>query len=101
IATHIEVVADAFLEDAGSKGTEALAEFYFEVHASLHRGIAGITNDAASAKGARPEFHAAMKPTDDFALGKQLSHFVEKSEFVLATLVRNAHFSEEVRNKVV
>ena len=66
----VEPVAAVLGEDQRGEGAERFAEFYGQVEARLHAGLAGVGEDGTGAEGAGAQFHAAADPGDDFSTGE-------------------------------
>ena len=70
IGGGFQVFGGDFREHRGSKRTPPLAKFDGVVYLCIHFGIAGIGQNRAAAEGARPKFHAALKPAENFSVGQ-------------------------------
>ena len=67
-----EVFRGCLGQHRGSEGAPPFAKFYGVVYFGVHVRVAWVGEDRAAAESAGAELHAALKPTDNFSLGKQL-----------------------------
>src|SRR5208283_4393022 len=67
-----EKIGRGFLFERRREGAPPLAKLHRVVDLNVHFRIAGIGKDGTAAEGARAELHAALEPTEDLALGKEL-----------------------------
>ena len=72
IGRGFEIFGGRFGEHRGREGAPPLAEFHGVVYVRVHFRVAGIGENRAAAQSARPEFHAALKPADNFSGGEQV-----------------------------
>ena len=93
VLVEFEVVSHVLAEHGGREGPEALAILDLEIQRLLHFGIAGIAEDGACAKRARPELHAALEPADGVSRHQRLARALHEVSLVALTVKAPPAFS--------
>src|ERR1700745_3953397 len=88
IIRGLQVVWRGFFFEGRSKGPPPFAELHGVVDLGIHLRVARIGDNGAAAKRARTELHAALKPTENFALVEKLCSGLRRiAQFSVADFV--------------
>ena len=71
LGSEVEIFARPLLQHRWGERPERFAELDLLVDRRLHRSQAGVAQDRAAAKRARPELHPPLKPAKHRAIGQQ------------------------------